>query len=228
MVEHGEQALLSFPANPAVLSVLALAYTSHGESDKAIDCAAKAIAVLDKLTKPAKVDETRWTLERGQYLAMNYASLGGSFINKYEAARRSEKQTKPAQTAPESPATPVTPAVDKPSPSVQQTPAVDGPQSEPAVHLAKALAYLSKAVEFDPRYEYAQFQLGIVFAYRNDAPKAIDAFAKTVALEGAFAGMARQNLEVIYKGAHKNSLDGLDQLIAKAKDDLPEKKAPPP
>jgi len=228
VVEHGEQALLSFPSNPAVLSVLALAYASHGESDKAIDRSAKAIAMLDKLTKPAKVDDSRWKLERDQYLAMNYASLGGSFLNKYEAARRSQGQTKAVQTAPESQANAVTSAADKPTPSVQNGPAEGRPQVEPAVHLAKALGYLTKAVEFDPRYEFAHFQLGVVFAYRNDAPKALDAFAKTVALEGAFAGMARQNLEAIYKGAHKNSLDGLDQLIAKAKDDLVEKKAPPP
>jgi tetratricopeptide (TPR) repeat protein len=228
MVEHGEQTLLSFPSSPAVLSVLALAYTSHGESDKAIDRASKAVAILDKLTKPANADATRWKLERDQYLAMNYASLGGSFISKYEATRQSQRQVKAAPSAPETPAAPAASALDEQTPTVQRGQATLDPQNEASVHLAKALDYLGKAVEFDPRYEFAQFQLGIVFAYKNEVAKAVEAFAKTVALEGAFASMARQNLEAIYKSAHKNSLDGLDQVIAKAKDDLAQKKSPPP
>src|SRR5262249_13759447 len=78
MIELGEKTLLSYPSNPVILSLLALAYTSGGAPDKAIDRASKAIDVIDKLTLPANSDATRWKTERDQYLSMNYASMGSS------------------------------------------------------------------------------------------------------------------------------------------------------
>ena len=56
----------------------------------------------------------------------------------------------------------------------------------------------------------------------------MEAFAKQVALQGGFKNTARQNLQSIYKVTHKNSLEGLDQMIAKAKEDLTQKKATTP
>lgn len=223
MIEHGEKTLLSFPSNPAILSLLALAYTTGGEWDKAIDRASKAIALIDKLTLPANVDEARWKNERNQYLAMNYAGLGSSFVAKFEAERKTQNEAK-ALSQGQSGAGGETPISKKSEgPSKEQPPAEA--QNPASIHLAKASSYLSKAVDLNPQYEYALFQLGVVFAYQNQAGKAMEAFARTVALEGSFKSMATQNLESIYKVTHKNSLEGLDQMIAKAKEDLTQKKA---
>jgi hypothetical protein len=44
----------------------------------------------------------------------------------------------------------------------------------------------------NPDYDFARFQLGIVYAYQNKADQALESFARTVALNGGFAEMARQ------------------------------------
>jgi tetratricopeptide (TPR) repeat protein len=225
MIEHGEKTLLSFPSNPAILSLLALAYTTGGEWEKAIDRASKAIALIDKLTVPANVDGARWKNERDQYLAMNYASLGSSFVAKFEAERKAQKEAKATSQAQGASAAGEVPVPKKESEvSSKDQPPAEAPNAA-AIHLAKALTYLSKAVDLNPRYEYAQFQLGVVLAFQNQAAKAMEAFAKTIALEGGFKSMARQNLESIYKVTHKDSLEGLDQMIAKAKEELTQKNA---
>jgi tetratricopeptide (TPR) repeat protein len=217
MIEHGEKTLLSFPSNPVILSLLALAYTTGGEPDNAIDRASKAIAIIEKLTPPANSDVARWTNERNQYLAMNYASMGSSFVAKFELERKSQKgatsqdQSKASVEAnPVSKGEPETPSKEQPTSAAQNL---------AATYLAKGQGYLVKAVELNPQYEYAQFQLGVTYAYQNQAAKAMEIFARTVVLGGTFKDMARQNLEAIYKFTHKNSLDGMDELIAKAKED---------
>ena len=70
--------------------------------------------------------------------------------------------------------------------------------------------------------EAGQHKLAITFVQRSFAES--DERTRTVALEGGFKNTARQNLESIYKVTHKNSLEGLDQMIAKAKEDLTQKK----
>lgn len=91
---------------------------------------------------------------------------------------------------------------------------------EMALHLEKAADYLGKAVAFDPRSGFAQFHLGLVFAAQNLLDEAMDSLAKAVVLKGAFVDIARENLEAIYKAIHRNSLDGLDEVIDKARTDL--------
>jgi hypothetical protein len=46
------------------------------------------------------------------------------------------------------------------------------------------------------------------------------AFARAVALEGENSAKARQYLEQIYGPLNGNSLDGLDEMIAKVKADM--------
>jgi len=233
MIEHGEKTLLAFPSNPAILSLLALAYTSGGEPDKAIDRASKAISTIDKLTLPANADEARWKSERDQFLAMNYASMGSSYLTKYELERKAQNESKPAAQAQAGSG----PALKDASVKKEAEPQNKGANETPgagSAELAKAGECLNKAVELTPQYDYAQFQLGVVSAYQNQSAKAMDCFAKTVVLEGNFKEMGRKNLEAIYKATHKNSLDGLDQVLNKAKEDLapkkpePQKPEPPP
>ncbi len=220
MVEHGEKTLTTFPSNPAVLSVLALAYTTRGETEKAIDRASKAITILEQLTRPGNVDEAGWKKERDQYLAMNYASLGSSYVNKYEAESKAEKTASQSTTTSTAESKAAGAPPEKATVSREQVAATLPAPSTSTLHLATATSYLSKAVELVPRYDFAQFQLGIALAYQKKVDKAMDAFAKTMVLEGTFKDVAKQNLEALYKLTHKNSLEGLDQLVGRAKEDL--------
>jgi tetratricopeptide (TPR) repeat protein len=88
MVEYGEKTLQALPANPATLSVLALAYAYHGEADKALDRASRSIGVLEKTDCAGHVDPARFMAERNQYLASNYASMGSASLTKFEEARK--------------------------------------------------------------------------------------------------------------------------------------------
>ncbi len=227
LIEHGEKFLETSPSNITVLSTLGLAYASHGDVDKAMEKATKAITLLDSLAKPASVtDETRWTNQRNQLLAMNYASLGMSSYTTYEQEKKKEKEIE-AGSQGKAPATGSvgTPSGKETGAEPPKQPAAQT-SSKAAISLAKALGYFTKAVEYQPRYDYAQFQLGVIYARRSEVDKAIDAFAKAEVIGGGFASMAKQNLEVVYKVKNKNSLDGIDQVLAKAKEELPP--IPPP
>src|SRR5262245_9385788 len=235
MVEHGEKTLQTLPANPPTLSVLALAYAYHGEADKALDRASRSISLLEKLTVPANVDPARFMADRNQYLASNYASMGSASLTKFEEARkvRREKEAAaappvatgspivaaaPVATTPGKQAAPPTKVNPKPGDTaVVATPELLPPDSPEVIALAKSQGYLMRSLELNPDYDFARFQLGIVYAYQNKADQALESFARTVALNGMFAEMARQNLEAIYKVTHKDSLEGLEEFIARFK-----------
>ena len=224
MVEHGEKTLQALPASPATLSVLALAYAYHGEADKALDRASRSISVLEKLTVPANVEPARFMAERNQYLASNYASMGSASLTKFEEARKARRDKEAAAppvvagAAGAQPAPPAKgsgkPAEAAPSPSAAPLLPPDSPE---VIALAKAQGYFTRSLELNPDYDFARFQLGIVYAYQNKADQALESFARTVALNGGFAEMARQNLEAIYKATHKDSLEGLEEFVSKFK-----------
>lgn len=216
MVEHGEKTLQALPSSPATLTVLALAYAYHGEADKALDRASRSISVLEKLTVPANGDPARFMAERNQYLASNYASMGSASLTKFEEARKARRDKEAAAGAPA--IQPVSPAKGaKPAEPAGSgaTPDLLPPDSPEVIALAKAQGYFTRSLELNPDYDFARFQLGIVYAYQNKAEQALESFARTVALNGGFAEMARQNLEAIYKVTHKNSLEGLEEYVAK-------------
>src|SRR5262245_42934213 len=193
MIEHGEKALLSTPNNAVMLSLLALAYTSGGEPDKAIDRASKAVSAIEKLTIPANSDETRWKAKRDQYLAMNYANMGNSYLAKYEVEKKTQQESKAAaQAQGGSPGTTNGSSKKEMAAKVKE-PSAENP-SFGSTNLAQAHQCLNKAVELNPQYDYAEFQLGVVYAYQNQSDKAMDLFAKTVVLERSFKDMARRNL----------------------------------
>lgn len=224
MVEHGEKTLQALPASPATLSVLALAYAYHGEADKAMDRASRSIGVLEKLTVPANVDPARFMAERNQYLASNYASMGSASLTKFEEARKVRRDKEAAASPPPAVGSVTPPAETAKGSSKAGEPAGGGaapallpPDSPEVIAIAKAQGYFTKSLELNPDYDFARFQLGIVYAYQNKAEQALECFARTVALNGGFAEMARQNLEAIYKVTHKNSLEGLEEFVAKFK-----------
>lgn len=224
MVEYGEKTLQALPANPATLSVLALAYAYHGEADKALDRASRSISVLEKLTVPANVDPARFMAERNQYLASNYASMGSASLTKFEEARKARRDKEVAAAPPVVASAGNQPTGPAKGSSKPAEPATGGaasdllpPDSPEVIALAKAQGYFTRSLELNPDYEFARFQLGIVYAYQNRAEQALEFFARTVALNGSFAEMARQNLEAIYKVTHKDSLEGLEEFVAKFK-----------
>jgi tetratricopeptide (TPR) repeat protein len=221
LVEHGEKSLQVLPSSPALLSVLALAYAYHGEADKAIDRASRSITILEKLTMPANADAARFTADRNQYLASNYACLGSAFLTKFESARKARQESTTAAPATPDKTEALAPAASSSKPA---EPVKAGSSSEAApaenpetIHLAKSQGYLTRALELNSSYEFAQFQVGVVYAYQNRPEMAMEAFARTIALGGSFTEMGRQNLEAIYKATHKNSLEGLEEFLAKTK-----------
>ena len=84
----------------------------------------------------------------------------------------------------------------------------------------KAVAPLKKALENQPKDDYSYYYLGFAYVLLNDYSNAESSLAKAVALNGVASPNARKLLEDLYKAQHKNSLEGLDKVIAKAKSEL--------
>jgi hypothetical protein len=84
----------------------------------------------------------------------------------------------------------------------------------------KAQELYEKVAKFDSKRDDAYYYIGMSKWQNKDPEGAIDAFAKCVALNKATAKKAQQYLEDLYKARHNDSLDGLDQVLAKAKSEL--------
>jgi tetratricopeptide (TPR) repeat protein len=80
-----------------------------------------------------------------------------------------------------------------------------------------AIAAYEDVLKLDSKNDYAYFRIGYNLWQLQDLDKAQEAFAKAVVLGKSYAAKAREYLEQIYKPRHNNSLDGLDQMLAKAK-----------
>ncbi len=84
----------------------------------------------------------------------------------------------------------------------------------------KAMELYEKVTRFDPKNGDAHYYIGMSKWQIQNPEGAIDSFAKCVVLNGQLAQRAQQYLEQLYKARHNDSLDGLDQVMAKAKSDL--------
>jgi tetratricopeptide (TPR) repeat protein len=84
----------------------------------------------------------------------------------------------------------------------------------------KAQELYEKTVRFDPKRDDAYYFIGMCKWQNKDQENAIVSFARCVVLNKQYAPKAKQYLEELYKAQHNNSLDGLDQVLAKAKSDL--------
>jgi tetratricopeptide (TPR) repeat protein len=86
---------------------------------------------------------------------------------------------------------------------------------------AKAQELYEKVAKFDPKRDDAYYYIGMSKWQSKDPEGAIDAFAKCVVLnKPATAPKAQKYLEDLYKARHNDTLDGLDQVLGKAKSDL--------
>jgi len=84
----------------------------------------------------------------------------------------------------------------------------------------KALELYEKVAKFEPKREDAHYYMGMCKWQTQNPEGAIGSFAKCVVLNGQLAARARQYLEQLYKARNKDTLDGLDQVLAKAKAEL--------
>jgi tetratricopeptide (TPR) repeat protein len=85
---------------------------------------------------------------------------------------------------------------------------------------AKAQGLYEKVAKFDPKREDAYYYIGMCKWQSKDPEGAIDSFAKCVVLNGQLAARAKQYLEDLYKARHNNTLDGIEEVMAKAKTEL--------
>ena len=84
----------------------------------------------------------------------------------------------------------------------------------------KAQEIYEKVAAFDPKREDAYYYIGMCKWQNKDPEGAIDSFAKCAVLKGQLAAKAQQYLEELYKARHSDSLDGIDEVLNKAKTDL--------
>ncbi len=85
---------------------------------------------------------------------------------------------------------------------------------------AGAISNLENSVKFNPRNDIAYFYLGQSYWRTQRTEMALRDFAKAYVLGGRIAPMAKQNLENVYKGAHRGSLAGIEKYYEIAKADL--------
>ena len=84
----------------------------------------------------------------------------------------------------------------------------------------RAIAPFGKAIEINNKDDISYWRLGVAYIFLNDYDKAESNLAKSVVLNGVASGYARKDLEAMYKKKHKDSLDRLDKVLAKAKSEL--------
>jgi len=85
---------------------------------------------------------------------------------------------------------------------------------------ARASEYYGKVVTYVPKSADAYYYMGMCKWKGGDQAGAIPHFAKAQVLNDKISPKAKENLEQLYKAEHNGSLDGLDQVLAKAKAEL--------
>jgi tetratricopeptide (TPR) repeat protein len=83
-----------------------------------------------------------------------------------------------------------------------------------------ALSWFVRAQQMQPLDDFTLYGFGFAYVMLNDYPNAESNLAKAVAVNGIVMASARTLLEEIYKSQHNQSLNGLEQIITRAKADL--------
>lgn len=78
----------------------------------------------------------------------------------------------------------------------------------------------SNLLKADPQNDAAYMFIGLSYWRLQQLDQAQDALAKAVVLNKSNSAKAREYLEQLYKPRNSDSLDGIDQVLAKAKSDL--------
>jgi tetratricopeptide (TPR) repeat protein len=85
---------------------------------------------------------------------------------------------------------------------------------------AKATESFEKIVQIDKQNDAAHYQIAMCKWRSQDLDNAMAAFARAAVLNKTTSKKAQEYLEQIYKPRHNNTLDGMDQLLAKAKSEV--------
>jgi tetratricopeptide (TPR) repeat protein len=88
------------------------------------------------------------------------------------------------------------------------------------VEAEAALGPFRKSLEVIPKDDYSLYGIGITYAILNDYANSESNLARASVVNGTISAIAKSTLETIYKSQHKNSTEGLDKVLAKAKADL--------
>ncbi|MBP1598128.1 MAG: hypothetical protein H6Q05_3505 [Acidobacteria bacterium] len=83
-----------------------------------------------------------------------------------------------------------------------------------------AIKNLESSLQYNPRNDRAYYFLGESYWQMRNTNQALKNYAKAYLLGGAVATPAKLKMENLYKSTHKNSLVGLDKVIAVAKSEL--------
>jgi tetratricopeptide (TPR) repeat protein len=85
----------------------------------------------------------------------------------------------------------------------------------------KAIEEFERSIKYSPKGDDTPYYyIGMSKWNSKDPEGAIPYFAKAMVLGKANSAKAKQYLEELYKARHNDSLDGLDQVLSKAKADL--------
>ncbi len=84
----------------------------------------------------------------------------------------------------------------------------------------KAMELYEKVAKFDPKRDDAHYFIGMCKWQNKDPEGAIEAFARSVVLNQTYSERAKKYLEDLYKARNNGSLDGLDNVLSKAKSEL--------
>ncbi|MBI1747047.1 MAG: hypothetical protein HYR55_10725 [Acidobacteria bacterium] len=87
-------------------------------------------------------------------------------------------------------------------------------------HLTKSVDWLQKALELNKADDLSWYRLGLAYIEQNKGEDAVKSLAKAVAINGPVKSFAQTTLEDIYKKLHKNSTEGLADVIKKATEEL--------
>lgn len=84
----------------------------------------------------------------------------------------------------------------------------------------KATAQYDKVIQFDSKNDTAYYFIGMCKWRNQDTEGAIPSFAKAAVLGKANSKKAQEYLEQLYKARNNDSLDGLENVLAKARSEL--------
>lgn len=84
----------------------------------------------------------------------------------------------------------------------------------------RAAELYEKVVRFDSKNDAGYYYIGMCKWRNQDLDGAMAAFAKSSVLNKSVSKRAQEYLEQIYKPRHNNTLDGIDEILGKAKADL--------
>jgi tetratricopeptide (TPR) repeat protein len=84
-------------------------------------------------------------------------------------------------------------------------------------NLKRAVEELQEATALDPAHDRAYYHLGFAFARQDNAEKALESYARAVAIAGVTRQLAQEQLQKVYQFVYQNT-DGLEQVVQEQKE----------